>query len=281
MSRPNPHCLTVDWYRTLGIQQQAASEPSDVLILYDNRQTANQVIGLAFEIARSNAEILAKQPRPKEVGGDPTSSPTLAQLQDKFTALGTTVQTEIDSDRHLLANARPEKKNQLQAKISELQGELDLISARKSLLGTLSSFANQSDPNGSGGSALKAQIEAMAVAMPTAANATGTPNPAARFGIWDFAAIAVRLSEKIAVIDIIDNRSAALQALFSQIRAPLSTKFATSWTSCRSSSSKRRPCSSRWARRAYCSTSIVAPSAIGAMPSKANTSMRSRRSACA
>lgn len=246
---------TIDWYRTLGIQQQAASEPSDVLILYDNRQTANQVIALAFDIARSNAEILARQPRPKEAGGDP-AAPTLSQLQDKFAALGTTVQAEIDSERHLLSNARPEQKNQLQAKISELQGELDLINARKSLLGTLSSFANQRDPNGSGGNALKAQIEAMAVTMPSAANATGAPpitaaspagnsapaggntaaaplsapltaltgassSAAARFGIWDLAANAVRLSEKIATIDIIDARTAALQALFSRTSAPL------------------------------------------------------------
>ena len=240
---------TIDWYRTLGIQQQAASEPSDVLILYDNRQTANQVIGLAFEIARSNAEILARQPKARETGGDP-AAPTLSQLQDKFAALGTTVQAEIDTDQRLLATARPEQKNQLQAKISELQGELDLINARKSLLGTLSSFANQRDPNGSGGNALKAQIEAMAVTMPTAANATGAPpnaaavtgtpapaagntaaaplsapltalsgasgSAAARFGIWDLAANAVRLSEKMATIDLIDTRTAALQATFSQ-----------------------------------------------------------------
>src|ERR1700679_1328757 len=46
---------TVDWYRTLGIQQQAANEPSDLLILYDNRQTATQVLGLAFDVARANA----------------------------------------------------------------------------------------------------------------------------------------------------------------------------------------------------------------------------------
>jgi small-conductance mechanosensitive channel len=166
------------------------------------------------------------------------------------------VQAEIDSERHLLSNARPEQKNQLQAKISELQGELDLINARKSLLGTLSSFANQRDPNGSGGNALKAQIEAMAVTMPSAANATGAPpitaaspagnsapaggntaaaplsapltaltgassSAAARFGIWDLAANAVRLSEKIATIDIIDARTAALQALFSRTSAPL------------------------------------------------------------
>src|ERR1700728_4432469 len=57
---------TIDWYRTLGIQQQAANEPSDVLILYDNRQTANQVLALAFEIAKADAEILAKKPEPKD-----------------------------------------------------------------------------------------------------------------------------------------------------------------------------------------------------------------------
>src|SRR5271154_5135533 len=50
---------TVDWYRTLGAQQQTATQPSDLLILYANRQTATDVIGLAFEIARANAELLS------------------------------------------------------------------------------------------------------------------------------------------------------------------------------------------------------------------------------
>ena len=57
---------TIDWYRTLGVQQQVSTEPSDLLILYDNRLTATKVIGLAFEIARANAEILARQPNPKK-----------------------------------------------------------------------------------------------------------------------------------------------------------------------------------------------------------------------
>src|SRR5580698_5673237 len=59
---------TVGWYRTLGIQQQAATEPGDLLILYDNRQTASRVIGLAFDIARANVEMLAKQPALKDTG---------------------------------------------------------------------------------------------------------------------------------------------------------------------------------------------------------------------
>jgi small-conductance mechanosensitive channel len=248
---------TIDWYRTLGIQQQVSNEPSDLLILYDNRQTANQVIRSAFEAARANAEILAGQPGPKDTEGASASSQSLSQLQNKFAAKGTEVQNELESDQARLAAAQPEQKVELQAKISELQGELDLINARKSLLATLSSFTSQSDTNGISASALKAQIDAMAVTVPSSTGAgsassnpassnpantapTGAalstaPNPAvppstpsgvsgiaaARFGIWDLAANVVRLSEKAATIDSVDQHTSALQATFARFRAPL------------------------------------------------------------
>jgi small-conductance mechanosensitive channel len=245
---------TIDWYRTLGIQQQASSEPSDLLILYDNRQTANRVIALAFEVARNNAEILARQPGPKNDGGASASSQNLSELQNKFAAQGVQVQSELESDQNQLAAAPPERKIGLQAKISELQGELDLINARKSLLNTLSSFTNQSDTSGISTGALKAQIDAMAVTVPSSAGTGSTssnpPSPntastgsgsstaanssvpppalagvsgiaAARFGVWDLAANVVRLSEKAAAIDAVDQRTAALQATFARFRAPL------------------------------------------------------------
>ncbi|MGC2033145.1 MAG: hypothetical protein WA642_24235, partial [Steroidobacteraceae bacterium] len=138
---------TIDWYRTLGIQQQAAGEPSDLLILFDNRQTANQVIGLAFELARANAEILAKQPQPKDNGGAHPDAQSLTQLQNKFAAQAAQVQAELDASRAQLAKARAAQKSDLQAKISELQGELELIDARQSLLSTMSSFSSQNDTN--------------------------------------------------------------------------------------------------------------------------------------
>jgi small-conductance mechanosensitive channel len=250
---------TIDWYRTLGIQQQVSNEPSDLLILYDNRQTANQVIGLAFEVARTNAEILAKQPGPKNDGGASASSQYLSELQNKFAAQGEKVRSELQSGQDQLAAAPPEQKIDLQAKISELQGELDLVNVRKSLLTTLSSFSNQSGAGGFSASALKAQIDAMAVTVPSSAGAGSTsstpassnsaspnaastgsasstapnssvPPPAltgasgiaaARFGIWDLAANVVRLSEKAANIDAIDQRTAALQTTFARFRTPL------------------------------------------------------------
>jgi len=244
---------TVNWYRTLGIQQQAATEPSDMLILYDNRQTASRVIGLAFDIARANAEILAKQPAPKDIGDAPASSQTLTQLQAKFAAQGASIQTEMESDQHQLEHVRPKQKADLQAKISELQAELQLVNARRSLLDTLSTFTNQTDAGGISVGALKAQIDAMAVTMPSSASApaaapgatmpntapsnASTPatavstqsgasgSAAARFGIWDLIAGVVRLSEKVATIDSIDKRTAALQTTFAQIRAPLITEL--------------------------------------------------------
>ena len=238
---------TIDWYRTLGIQQQAASEPSDLLILYDNRQTANQVISLAFELARANAEILARQPQPKDSG----DAQSLTQLQNKFAAQAVQVQAELDAALAQLAKARPAQKPDLQAKISELQGELELIDARKSLLSAMSSFSSQNDTNGFSPSALKAQIDAMAVTTPApvgapaaaaspaapaaaapAATASSTPASiasltgasgiaAARYGIWDLAANVIRLSEKAATINAVDQRTAALQATFAQLRTPL------------------------------------------------------------
>jgi small-conductance mechanosensitive channel len=152
-----------------------------------------------------------------------------------------------------LAVAQSKQRIELQAKISELQGELDLINARRSLLGTMSTFTSQSDTNGFSANALKAQIDAMAVIMPASASASPAPsNPAsstastgsassttatalvpppalagaggiaaARLGIWDLAANVVRLSDKAAAIEAIDQRTAALQSTFARIRTPL------------------------------------------------------------
>jgi small-conductance mechanosensitive channel len=254
---------TIDWYRTLGMQQKVSNEPSDLLILYDNRQAANQVIGLAFEAARTNAEMLDKQPGSKDEG-EASATSQISELKNKAAAQGVRAQSELESDKEQLAAAAPEQKVELQAKVSELQGEIQLINARKSLLDTLSSFIHQGDTNGISANALKAQIDAMAVAVPSAAGAaptssnaaspngaspngaspnaastgsgssagaiTAAPPPAltgpsgiaaARFGIWDLAANVVGLSEKAATIDAVDQRTAALQATFARIRAPL------------------------------------------------------------
>jgi small-conductance mechanosensitive channel len=238
---------TVDWYRTLGIQQKAATEPSDLLIFYDNRQTADKVMSLAFSVARTNADMLAAAPLgPGDASPTGMSSQALAQFNAKLETQAATVQTELGAERLQLGESK-KPKVEVQAKINELQGELDLITTKQSILATMASFtAGSADVSTAG--ALKAQIDAMAVALPadgapataaaaapanTAANLTRNlpglfalmPSLSAaggptgeRFGLWDLASNAIHLSEKRGTIESIDRRTAALQATLSKLR---------------------------------------------------------------
>jgi len=234
---------TVDWYRTLGAQQQSATQPSDLLILYANRQIADRAIGLAFEIARANAELLSSEADvAQKAAANAASSPqALQRVQQQLDGRRAAIQAEIASTQRRLATTPKAQSAEVQTRISELQSELDLVNARRNFHGSMSQFTYQSDTNGAGVNALKAHIDAIAVSIPSssggaglAGSATGSaPAPTAssplssgsnngfgRLGIWDLAANVLRLSDKIRTIDIVDRRTAALQDTFNQIRTP-------------------------------------------------------------
>jgi len=229
---------TVDWYRMLGTQQQAATQPSDLLILYANRQTADKVMALAFEIARANAELLSSEANAAQANAEASSERSLNNVKKKLDAQRAALQAEIDARKRDLAVAPKQGKVDVQAKISVLQGELDLLNARWNLLGNMTQFAGESDAEGFGANALKAHIDAIAASIPSASAATqansaasaganGADAPAAnpfasaslsRFGIWDLAATVFRLSAKSGTIDSVDARTDALQKVLTQIR---------------------------------------------------------------
>jgi len=229
---------TVDWYRTLGAQQQIADEPGDLLIVSENRQIANQVAGLAFDVARVSADQLVESATSAASGNRGNdSAQTLAARQHKLDAQVLSVQQEIDSTRAQLAGAPKKAEQALQAKVAELQGELDLLNAKKSMLGSLVTAVNGSDATDV--SSLRSQIDAMAVALP--GTTTGAPQPAAgtaaqhppgtaasstvaatsRFGVWNEAADVFKLSERASSIDAIDRRTDALQSALLQIQNKL------------------------------------------------------------
>lgn len=216
---------TVEWYRTLGTQQQNASQPSDLLILFANRQTADKVVGLSFQIARANAELLSSEANSAQGGADASLPQALPQQQAQLDAQRQSIQREMAVDRGTRAG---------EAKVSELQGELAVIDARKNLLNNLAEFDRQSDPRGFGASALKAQIDAIAASVPTASATPATPaagaTPASaandrssaspgRSGIWDLGTDVMKLRSKINTIEVIDRHTAALAATFQRIDA--------------------------------------------------------------
>jgi len=233
---------TVDWYRTLGAQQQAATQPSDLLILYANRQTADKVVRLAFDIARANAELLSSEAElVTQATADAGASPqTLAQMQRQMDQRRQAIQTEMTNlKRSRAANAKP--RQEVDSRLDELQSELDLVNARRNLLLTMTQFVHRSDVNDSGASALKEHIDAVAASIPasTGSSATVAGAPVAglpattaqttaaqkasergstRLGIWDLAGNVVRLSDKLRTIRAVDERTAALQETFDNIR---------------------------------------------------------------
>src|SRR5262245_7349939 len=152
---------TVDWYRTLGAQQQSATQPSDLLIVYANRQTAEKVLDLAFQIARANAELLSSEADLDEKTTEETGSRrNLAEVQKQLETHRQSLQAEIGTLQRELATATKEKKSEIEARIGETQSELDLVNARRNMVGTMSQFVYQSDSSGAGANSLKQHIDA-------------------------------------------------------------------------------------------------------------------------
>jgi small-conductance mechanosensitive channel len=232
---------TVDWYRMLGVQQQSATQPSDLLMLYANRQAADRVVALAFDVARANAELLSSQAELKQdEAPDPATSPqALQKNQKELDDRRAAIQADISAEQKQLADAAPPARAALQAKLAEQQAELELVNARRNLLGSMVELALETDANGSGVSALKEHINAIAASIPAATLGAGTAEgqdgmaamggaataPSApdqgggRPGIWDLASSVLRLQGKLATIDEVDRRTEALQDTFAKTRA--------------------------------------------------------------
>ena len=230
---------TVDWYRTLGTQQQNATQPSDLLILFANRQTADKVVALAFEIARANAELLSSEAAAGQTA-DASSPQALNRQRAELTAKQKSIEDEMAEDRRRAASGKAGAA--LEATLLELQGELAMVAARRNLLDTMADFVNESDPRGAGANALKAHIDAIAATIPgasaspnagagaTAAPASPTVAPAppgnfaspaatARSGIWELGATALCLRNKIKAIDVVDERTTELADTFQKTSA--------------------------------------------------------------
>jgi len=229
---------TSEWYRTLGLQQQNAQQPSEVLILYGNRQIADKVIDLVIELARADAELLSSEANAAQTSADKSAVAAFNQQREQLAAQHQLIQQEIAADQQKLKAAGRGSK-ELESKLAELQGELAMNAARANLLDTMGEFVTQRDPRSADAEALKAHIDAIAASIPagesspalapaatpassTAARSSAVPaasNAGAektnvRDGIWDLAKNVVDRRAKIKSIEVIDARSKDLANLF-------------------------------------------------------------------
>ena len=232
---------TVQWYRTLGAQQQSSSQPSDLLIYYANQQTAGQVVTLAFDIARANAELLSSEASAAAsteaaASDNPSSAQATDALQRKLKAQRQSIQAEMSAAAGSAADR--------QAKQAELKGELDMINARLNLLDNMQQFLSESNTRTASVNALKSHIDAIAASIPaapaaalpltasspttpssakpgtsTASPLSGSASVSAQAGIWELANRVLKLRAKGRTIEAIDRSTASLEETFRTIRA--------------------------------------------------------------
>jgi len=236
---------TIDWYRGLSSEAEVAREPSGVLVLNDDRTTADQVVRLAFDYARAQANSLAKQQSIPSSSASPSANTqqyqALYQLSSKLEGQIRDTQAELEARRRQLELSSGSKRRQLESTVAELQSELDLAQVRRDAIHSMLDFVAGADASTSGPTNLRAQIEALARTFPVdltgvssseaptsslnkpPVNITATEAPAKTepSGIWGLLSHILGLSSNMRLLKDRMARTEALAQAADQARTPL------------------------------------------------------------
>ncbi len=235
---------TINWYQQTATEQQLITEPTDLTFFQDNRRVAQQVVQLAFEFAREQADARAKQKLQTQAQtGVPSQYQSVVQLAEKADQEVQETQAEIPPLQKKLETAPASKRAGIEALIAETQSEVALFSARRDALRSMAEFASGAGGNGAGASGLRAQIEELARSVPpnlsNPSTATSSQNesdqdsakisPIANreppSGIWGLSADLFRLDHKQRVLKQDLAATDALIQSSKELRAPLVTKL--------------------------------------------------------
>src|SRR6266404_3541379 len=228
---------TISWYRQLPIEQKLAAEPSDLAFVEENRRVAEQVVQLAFEYARGQAQLQAKQPNHPRQNDNTSQYQGLRQAVQKVEQQIQETQAELDSVRKKLPAATGARRTLIQSQIDELQSELGLLQARRDALQGMVEFVNTSSSGGKG-AGLRAQIEELARSVPevfshgqahqsdSATQSSSSENSVAGArsqpsGIWGLSSDLIRLSGKKHTLEDEISATENLKKAAQELRAPL------------------------------------------------------------
>jgi small-conductance mechanosensitive channel len=242
---------TVAWHRGLAVQQEIATDPADLALVADNRAVTDQIVRLAFDFARSAASMLGKQGGADQSQGAPVGQyQSLMQLQARLDKQAQDMQAGLETDRARLAASGGNARQTLQSQIAQLEGQLQLINARRDAVHTMLEFVTGSTANGLGGTGLRAQIEALAASIgpvarpvtpPAAGDAAVAPSEHAKTAVaaspaagtavavpkseptnvWESTARVLALSGKVGRIQQLIKQTDALRQAAKTVRDPL------------------------------------------------------------
>ncbi len=158
---------TVDWYRHFSVEQQLATEASDLPFLNDDRRLGEQVVRLVFDYARAQAPVITAEAATQAQGTQP-GAPKYGSLLDAAAKADRQVkasQAAVESLKQKLETAAPGKRRAIESAIAENQSELELAQTRRDMLRNMTDFIGGATRTAGD---LKSQIEELERAVPTA-----------------------------------------------------------------------------------------------------------------
>ena len=174
---------TISWYRQFGVQQRLVSDANDDVYVSSDRQLANEVVRLAFQFARTQAEgaqaTIASAQQGSGQGVTSTAYQRLMQQEAEAQKDENEVVGEVDNLQKTIAKASGKQKQTLEAQLAETKSEVELAKARVDAIHTMTRFLSGASTGATG---LSAQIDALESTLPpdlrestVSGNANGSP----------------------------------------------------------------------------------------------------------
>ena len=229
----------------MSVVQQIANDPSEVTIVSDNRQLANQIVRLSFDFARAEADAITSSQRSTPVQaqtGGTAEQQAMVKAEDQVDQEIKNAETELNSLKQKLATATGRQRSLLESQIAQTQSELELQKTRKDAIHNMREFVA-----GAGGEAggLKGQIDALAASIPVI-GAAGTPTgnqPNAKdqantnieaaasepTGIWSLGAGLFDIGHKLNAINSAITQTQSLAQASNDLRTPLANRLRALW----------------------------------------------------
>lgn len=176
---------TIDWYRLLSVQQQIATEPTDVLFLEGNRPIGVQVVRFSFDFAREAVAFEASIPPsadPKARTGNASSGADfqhLVVMESKSQSEAQQAASDLESMKQKRLKASRTDRQKLDVEIDDTQSRLALLQAISGSLQNLLNYAQATNTGQTETTDLQEFVDSLERTVPEAASTTSSsPAPA-------------------------------------------------------------------------------------------------------
>jgi small-conductance mechanosensitive channel len=156
----------ISWYRHVATGVQSVGLPSDTIYEDNTRNLGGQVVRLAFQSAKAEAELIQVQQKAgdnNQSTQETTQRQALAQMQSKISAQIDQLQSQVEKLTAVIPKARPAQRAGLSSQREALESELDL---QKALLDSVNKMAAFVETNGEVASGLEGEINQLARSIP-------------------------------------------------------------------------------------------------------------------